>query len=116
MVSGRLLPQQSRVAWSAQQVAAEQKGLWDFAKFSLRWLFQLFLLRPRGWLEFLLFNSPPFSIHLWYLSAILYVLILMLLINPRIDRKSSTGLFPCCCAESLCWAITRCLFSEDSLA
>ena len=75
-------------------MAAEQKGLWDFAKFSLRWLFQLFLLRPRGWLEFLLFNSPPFSIHLWYLSAILYVLILMLLINPRIDRKKLYWLIP----------------------
>ncbi len=51
------------------------------------------LLRIQTWIKFIVFNTSPFSTHLWYLSAYLYVLLIDYLISyvnvqvrTKIDR------------------------------
>ena len=53
------------------------------------------------WLDFLLLNDAPFSGHLWYLSALLYVLVLVWLFEKKWDRKKLYPLIPLLLAANL---------------
>ena len=41
------------------------------------------------WLNFILFNDNPFAFHLWYLSAYLYVLFIVLIVKPNPISKTT---------------------------
>lgn len=62
--------------------------------------FMLFKM-PEAWANFLLFNEPPFGAHLWYLSAFLYVLLIIVLTERFIDRRRLYFLIPLLLAASL---------------
>lgn len=47
------------------------------------------IIRMKSLLKFFVFNEPPFFEHLWYLSAILYVLILVYFLNRVFPKDSS---------------------------
>ena len=49
------------------------------------------LLRIKSILKFVLLNDSPFGQHLWYLGAILYVLVIILLVEKSGSGKSFIG-------------------------
>ena len=46
------------------------------------------------WIDFVLFNESMFSGHLWYLGALLYVLVIILLVDKYSDRKKLYKFIP----------------------
>lgn len=52
------------------------------------------LTAPDTWVNFFLWNESPFSGHLWYLHAFLYVLILTVLVEKKWDRRVLYPLIP----------------------
>jgi len=46
------------------------------------------------WLNFLLFNDPDISMHLWYLCALFYVLLIMYFVGRRMDLRRLYTLIP----------------------
>lgn len=72
--------------------------LWDLIKayvsnssviIEIRRMFSL-----KSMLKFILLNESPFSGHLWYLSAILYILLIVLLFEKKWDRENLYPLVP----------------------
>ena len=61
----------------------------------------LFLKMPANWIIYFLFNEPPFAFFLWYLSAFLYVLVIMAVSSRIIDRKKLYFIIPLLLACSL---------------
>ena len=55
--------------------------------------FLTYVFRPTNLLNWFLFNNCPFAGHLWYLSAILYVLIIVYFLNRVFPGKASRILF-----------------------
>ena len=52
------------------------------------------LLSVKEWVRFICFNEPSFSEHLWYLGALLYVLVIVLVVDRFSDRKKLYKLIP----------------------
>lgn len=52
------------------------------------------LLNIKTWLKFVILNESPFSGHLWYLCAVLYVLVIIYYFEKRWDRKYLYPLIP----------------------
>lgn len=59
------------------------------------------LFSAKVWLDFLLLNDSPFSGHLWYLGALLYVLVLIRLFEKKWDRRMLYPLIPLLLAANL---------------
>ena len=52
---------------------------------------QFILPTQKQWINFFLFNDNPFALHLWYLSAYIYVLFIVLIIKPNPTSKTTTA-------------------------
>lgn len=65
-----------------------------FVQFAAVRLDYLFFKSPEAWFNYLLFNEPPFSTHLWYLSAMLYVLLIIAAFSRFIGRRYLYFLIP----------------------
>ena len=53
------------------------------------------------WIDFMVFNESMFSGHLWYLGALLYVLVIILLVDKYSDRKKLYKVIPLLLAINL---------------
>lgn len=68
--------------------------------------------------RFLVFNHPPFEVHLWYLSAVVYVLVLVFLVRRLFPRRFEVLLFaasPCLLLLGLLGAYAVPVFHRDFL-
>lgn len=53
------------------------------------------ILKLKSIMKMLIFNESPFSGHLWYLFAILYVLLIVLFLEKNINKNKLYVLIPC---------------------
>lgn len=72
------------------------------------------LLSVKAWIDFLCFNESFFSGHLWYLGAVLYVLVIILIVDKYSDRKKLYRLIPLLLLVNIiCGNYSAILFGES---
>ena len=62
--------------------------------YALEWLRYLVMESPELWRYCFLFNNPPSGPHLWYMGAILYVLVLVAIVDRFVHRRRLYFLIP----------------------